>query len=127
MRALLILMLLTGSAHAGCNTSLMTFVDWKVTPFEDDKVQMMTAFKSNAEKAITMIKATAGYIDALGDTVVAFRLDKDVEIPAGGTYTELKNWDKDEFKRMLILKHTEVKTFLCIEAVLYQDGTKEEF
>jgi hypothetical protein len=127
VRAILALMLMTSAAHAGCNDTLLIFKDWKVVPLNSDQVQMTTDFKSTADKPITMIKATAGYIDALGDTVVTFNLDKDVEIAPGSDYVEVKNWDRDAFQRMLILKHSEVKTFLCIEAVLYNDGTKDEF
>ncbi|WP_051442629.1 hypothetical protein [Mesorhizobium sp. WSM3626] len=127
MRALLALMLLTGTAHAGCNDTLLAFGEWSVVPLDYDQVQMSVAFKSSADKPIAMINAMAGYIDALGDPVVSFRLDKDVEIPAGGMYTEVKNWARDPFERMLILKHAEVKTFVCVEAVLYKDGTKQAF
>ncbi|ESY49035.1 MULTISPECIES: hypothetical protein [unclassified Mesorhizobium] len=127
MRALLALMLLTGTAHAGCNDKLLAFGEWSVVPLGYDQVQMSVAFKSNADKPITMINAKAGYVDALGHPVVSFHLDKDVEIPAGGTYAEVKNYDRGPFERMLILKHAEVATFVCVEGVLYGDGTKQAF
>lgn len=127
MRAILVLLLLSGTAHAGCNDTLLTFTDWSIKPLDAEANQITTTFKSNAERPIRMIDAKAGYFDALGAMVGSFELNRDASIRPGGTYAETKTWGQNTFERLLTLKHDEVKTFVCVTAVLYDDGTKQTF
>ncbi|MER8615963.1 hypothetical protein NKG99_03780 [Mesorhizobium sp. M1409] len=127
MRTLAILMLLTGTAHAGCNETLLTFTDWSIEALDAQTNEMTTTFKSNAVKPIRMIDASAGYRDALGASISSFALNRDVSIQPAGTYAETKTWGPFTFERLLGLKHDEVATYVCVKAVLYDDGTKQEF
>lgn len=127
MRSIFLLAMMTSTAHAGCNEKLIEFTSWSIKPIDADTNEVVTSFKSNASKPIRMIDASAGYKDALGDTVGTFSLDRDVSIAPGATYSETKNWGLYTFERLLKLKPEEVTTFTCVRAVLYDDGTKEEF
>ncbi|QND60401.1 hypothetical protein [Mesorhizobium huakuii] len=127
MRALLTFLLLTGTAHAGCNDTLLSFTDWSIKPLDAEAFQITTTFKSNADKPIRMIEARAAYFDALGAMVGSFELNRDASIQPGGTYVETKTWGKYTFERLLVLKHDEVRPFVCVIAVLFDDGTKQAF
>lgn len=127
MRSIFLLAMMTSAAHAGCNESLIEFTSWSIKPIDAQNNQIVATFKSNSAKPIRMLDTSAGYKDALGETVGTFSLNRDVSIAPGAMYSETKTWGPYTFERLLKLKPEEVTTFTCTRAVLYEDGTKEEF
>lgn len=127
MRILFALFLMCGTANAACNDQLIEFVSWSIKPIDSDTNEVTASFKSHAEKPIKMIDASAGYKDALGGRIGSFALDRDLAITPGEEFTETGKWGPHTFERLLKLKPEEVTTYTCVKAVLYTDGTKEEF
>jgi hypothetical protein len=129
MRNFLLAVLLTCSTYpaTACDDHLLTFSSWSIKAISADTNKITTVFKSHADKPIRMIDASAGYKDALGGVIGSFSLDRDVKIEPNDSYSETKTWGPFTFERLLKLKHDEVTTFVCVKAVLYDDGTKQEF
>jgi len=120
--------LFTSAAQAECNASLLTFTGYSMRPLAAEAVEIATTFKSNASKPIRMLDAMATYRDALGASIGSFRLNRDVSIPVGGEYREVKKWGQfTHADRLPKLKPSEVSLSVCVKAVLYEDGTKETF
>lgn len=117
----------SGMAQAACNADLIEFTSWSIEPIDSDSNRVVATFKSHADKPIRMIDASAGYIDALGERIGSFALERDVSIAPGATHTETGTWGLNTFERLLKLRPEEVTTFTCTKAVLYEDGTKVEF
>ncbi|MDX1192182.1 hypothetical protein GOL96_13525 [Sinorhizobium medicae] len=115
-----------GQANAACNADLLSVGDWSARRLDDGNMEVQIIVKSNAPKPIRMLDADFGFKDALGGHVAADAFERDIEIPASGSATTVKKWPLT-FERLLKLKREEVAAYACVRAVLYEDGTKEEF
>ncbi|MFP5078317.1 hypothetical protein ACLE20_13495 [Rhizobium sp. YIM 134829] len=114
------------SAHA-CNETLAVVEEWSITPFDADNNKLVTTIRFKTEKPIRMIDGSFGFEDALGERVASARMDRDAAIPAGGTHTQDGIWGPNTFERLLKLRKEEVKPFTCVRAILFEDGSKQEF
>ncbi len=63
----------------------------------------------------------------LGAELAALGLDRDAAIPPNGSFTQADVWGPSTFERLLKLKPDEVGIETCVRAVLFEDGTKEQF
>lgn len=130
MRSICLAVLLAAApvalAHA-CDGTLAVVEEWSITPFDADNNKLVTTIRFKTEKPIRMIDGSFGFEDALGERVGSAGMDRDVSIAPGGTYTQDGIWGPYTFERLLKLRKEEVKTFTCIRAILYEDGSKQEF
>ncbi|MCO5962366.1 hypothetical protein [Sinorhizobium meliloti] len=115
-----------GPAFAACNADLLSVEKWSAQRVDDQTIEVRITVKSQAQKPIRMLSADFGFKDALGGHVAADTFDRDMTIPANASVTATKKWPMT-FERLLKLKHDEVVASTCVRAVLYEDGTKEEF
>lgn len=116
------------SSHAmACSNELLAVTDWSIKPIDSDTNELTWTVKSASGKPIRMIDAQLGFRDALGGHIASLAIDRDAQIPAGGTYSGDGKWGPYTFERLLNLKREEVTAFTCVRSVLYDDGTKEEF
>lgn len=131
MRKLLLvlsLLLVAADARAGCNETMLSITDWSVRTATDTDVEVSIRVQSTAGKPIRMLKAIAYFNDALGEPIGAIPVGPDVNIAAGGEYSESRNWFAGvHFARLLKLRKQDVKTATCVKAVLYEDGSQETF
>lgn len=125
--ALTALMAVPAAAQQACNRELIEMIDYSITPVDEDTNRLITTFRSNAASTIRMIDASAGFIDALGGTIATFAMDRDISVPPGESFEQEGLWGPHTFERLLDLKKDEVERFVCVRAVLYDDGSKEEF
>ncbi|RVI99858.1 hypothetical protein [Sinorhizobium medicae] len=116
-----------GQAFAACNAELLSIDDWSIRPVDDTTNELKVTIKSHAQKPIRMLDAQYGFRDALGGHIAAAAIDRDLKIAAGGSATMKGFWGLYTFERLLKLKREEVTPNSCVRAVLYEDGTKEEF
>lgn len=119
--------LISQAASAACNTSILEVTDWKIEPIDKDTNELSYTIKSNADKDIRMVDGQLGFRDALGGRIGPLGIKRDAVIPAGGTFSDKGQWGPYTFERLLNLKKEEVTPYTCIRAVLYDDGSKEEF
>lgn len=129
--AILVASILTGTAAAEpwCPGSLEVMVveDWSITPLDERSNELLTVLVSHLDHPIRMIDGSAGFIDALGEEIARFALDRDMSVDIGGRYEQKGLWGRNTFERLLDLRHEEVTTFVCVKAVLFDDGTKKTF
>jgi hypothetical protein len=118
----------TNLAHAdNCgprNASLIELKDWSATKSDFGSVNVSMSLQSHAEKPIRMLKASVIFSDPFGDNVANLALDPDVAIPAKATYTEKGSWSA---ARLAKVRPQDVSALVCVSAVLYEDGSKEQF
>lgn len=119
--------LLATSAQSACNSDLVTVQDWSIRPIDTTTNEVAYTIKSNASKAIRMIDGQLGFKDALGKTIGPMEIERDANIKAGGTFSDKGRWGQFTFERLLKLRKDEVIPYTCVRAVLYEDGSKEEF
>lgn len=129
MRTMMILglCLIAGAAKAECNDKTLKLVSWEIKPIDARTNRLTTTFQSVASKAIRMVDGQASFSDALGGHIAAFAITRDVSVKPGEQFTQKGTWGPYTFERLLNLKHDEVSVEVCVSAVLYEDGTKEEF
>ncbi|WP_105430226.1 hypothetical protein [Neorhizobium sp. T6_25] len=124
---LVISVLTATSAQAACNGDLIAVQDWNIRPLDATTNELTYTVKSNAPKAIRMIDGQVGFKDALGKSIGPLAIERDAVLTVGGTFTETRRWGPHTFERLLKLKKDEVTPYTCVKAVLYEDGSKEEF
>ncbi len=113
---------------AGCNDTMLSITDWSVGKAGEEHVEFTLDVRSHAAKQIRMLKAIAYFYDALDSPLGAIPIGPDAIIPAGGEYNERLTWPAGaHLKRLLHLRKQDVKTATCVKAVLYEDGSKENF
>lgn len=130
--ASVVLLGMTGAASADefCgrgDSSAITMTEWSITPEDEDTNILVTGFRSELAQKVRMIDASAGFADALGKVIATFSLDRDIELAPGDKFEQSGRWGPYTFERLLVLRPEEVTGFVCVRAVLYDDGTVEEF
>jgi len=110
-----------------CETGLLSVSSWSIEPIDSTYNRLTVAVQSHASKAIRMIDASVYFRDALGGQIGPYGMSRDVNISPGGTFTETNRWGPYTFERLLSLRHEEVTPCVRVRAVLYEDGTKEQF
>ncbi|MDX0182284.1 hypothetical protein GOC16_15680 [Sinorhizobium meliloti] len=129
LRFLLVSMIvaLAGEASAACNQELLHVQDWTAKSMAERRVEVRMDLKSSAPKPIRIIEALVYFRDALDGDIGELPVERDAHIPVGGNYTQLMKSAPAHFDRLLKLRKQDVKTHVCVFAVLYEDGTKEIF
>ena len=120
--------LLFGATRAfACNTDMLSVTDWSIKPLDSETNELNWTVKSSASKPIRLIDGSVGFKDALGGSIASQAIDRDAHIPANGTYSESGRWGQFTFERLLKLRREDVTPFTCVRAVVYDDGSKEQF
>jgi hypothetical protein len=138
MRVLLVAGVLAAAAtaaDAGCGqkqSGILTLTDWSATMKKDsllgDYPSIKVAYRNDNAKEIRMIKATVQFDDALGDHIGSFLLDKDIRIkPSQTKKGDFAFSGYTPFERLPKLEKRDATAYICVESVVYEDGTKEEF
>ncbi|WP_026616380.1 hypothetical protein [Ensifer aridi] len=129
LRLFLLLSLFAASEAkaSGCNETILSITDWSVRRADTSNVEISLRVQSLAAKQIRMVRSLAYFYDALDEPIGALPIGPDAIIPAGGEYLEHRVWSDHLFGRLLKLRKRDVKTATCVKAVLYEDGSKEEF
>lgn len=116
-----------GPSWGACNSDLLTVTDWSIRKIDAGTNELVVTLKSEAEKPIRMIDGQYGFRDALGGRIASAAIERDASLPPSGETTITGLWGPFTFERLLTLKKEEVEPYTCVRAVLYDDGTKEEF
>ncbi|KQV31149.1 hypothetical protein [Rhizobium sp. Root1204] len=129
MRWLAVLASLTAgtAAASDCgarNDKLITVMDWSAKEGDYSSVQVSIDYQNNGDKQIQMLKATAVFSDPFGENIANLALDPDVVVPPKTIHKERGSWSA---ARLPKVRKQDVTAIICVSAVLYEDGSKEEF
>jgi hypothetical protein len=121
-------LLIAGSAAAdecGARRSdILILKDWSAATGEYNNVRVSLNLQNNTNKQIRMVKASAVFTDPFGENIASLAIDPDVVIPAKGAFEEKGSWSA---ARLVKVRKQDVKATMCVSAVLYEDGSKEQF
>lgn len=112
---------------AGCNESLLLIDTWKIEAIDSNTNRLTTDFEFMGDRPIRMLDASAGFKDILGEVIGSFALKRDVSLTEGAAHQEVGRWGQYTFERLLDMNPNDVKPWVCVKAVVYQDGTIEKF
>lgn len=125
----------TASHAADCGgrgkIDALKLTDWNaemkegvIGPYPSVKI----TFQNALSKEIRMTKASVWFADALGDTISGVEINKDIRLKPGQNQTqEFAMQGSVDFERLTKLEKRDAVGFVCVKAVVYEDGTKEEF
>lgn len=113
------------------NATALTLTDWNAT-MKDGSIgpypSVTIKFRNDGDKEIRMAKASVWFVDALGETISGVALDKDIHLkPAGEAEQVFAMTGSHDFERLTKLKKRDATGHICVQAAVYEDGTKEEF
>jgi len=116
-------------AAPSCQGSLdlLQVSDWSISPIDEDTNSLSVTLSNSGDNAIRMIDGSVAFQDALGGHIASYSIDRDAQIEAHGSFEETGRWGPYTFERLLKLKADEVEAYACVRAVLFADGSKEEF
>lgn len=125
--ALVLVLAGTAPALSACNDDLLTISRWSIKPLDSHMNELSFTVRSSAGKGIRMVDAQLGFTDALGATIGPLEIDRDITIPAGGTFTGKRVWGPFTIERLLKINADDITAYTCVRAVIYDDGSKETF
>lgn len=107
--------------------TVLTISSWTTTePAHNGRFDAVFQIESRAPKPTRMAEATIWFDDLLGRSLGGWNLDPDFRIGPGETATFTLPLGKISFGGRP-LSREDLVARLCTEALLYDDGTKEEF
>ncbi|MGB0960678.1 MAG: hypothetical protein ACPGVK_10540, partial [Halocynthiibacter sp.] len=78
-------------------------------------------------KPVRMIDASAGFKDVLGDRIASFALKRDMDIQPNDEFFEEGRWGPYTFERLLDIRKEDVVGWVCVKAVVFDDGEIEHY
>lgn len=106
---------------------VFSVIDWKTEWIEDgDGHQELTITMSNhLKKNVRRSHIIVFFRDASGNDLTQIRLPPNTSIKAGTNFT---HFSKSNSKNKLVrIKHSDVQSLVCVESVVYQDGSTQQF
>lgn len=104
---------------------VLRLVDWSATKADRGTVVTLT-YENAAPKGIKMVEGTAWFSDALDRSIGGIGLNEDVRLTPGSSATEEFRM-VGNIERLAEVDKTDAAGIICVEAVLYDDGSKEAF
>lgn len=112
---------------AECREDILTVADYAFKDADDGKVELAFTLKSAQGKPIRLVDGKFGLRDALGGPIGAIALDRDVAIPAGGTFASTMADNAKDWARLTKVNRADIVPYACVRGVIYDDGTSEQF
>lgn len=114
-------------ALSACNDDLLIISNWSIKPIDSHMNELSFTVRSSAGKAIRMLDAQLRFTDTLGATIGPLTIERDVAIPARGSFTGTRVWGPFTIERLLKVNAEDITAHACVHAVVYDDGSKEIF
>lgn len=133
MRRLIGLMLLAmpTAAAAECQgrADLLIVEEWSVERVTGviSGIDITIHLKSAFDQPFRMIDAGYTFSDALGRRISGFTMNPDLRASPGETVETGNGYTGREMDRVPTMNKDDVSVSTCVRAVVYDDGTKEEF
>ncbi|WP_307145455.1 hypothetical protein [Rhizobium tibeticum] len=103
---------------------------WDIKKVDDPMFSGMDItlkLKSNATKPFRMADASFTFQDGLGRRISSFTIDPDLKAKPGDVVETVNGYQGSEMDRVPKMNRADVVVFACTKALVYEDGTKEEF
>ncbi|MQW72162.1 hypothetical protein GHK50_05505 [Sinorhizobium medicae] len=123
--------LMVAAAPAGANEchsgsgDILKLSEWSASARDERSTNVSFTLENVTGRTVQMVDGTVWFEDALGQSIGGISINLDVAAPAG-TKLDQKSLMAG-FDRLIEARKQDIKAFSCIEAALYEDGTKEEF
>lgn len=119
----------TLAAECDKGRGILDLTSWSAGDVDTARYQapITTKIKHVGEKAFRMIDGGIQFYDALGRRIVGLSLDEDLAMSPGDELEETKWYGIASTERLRTASPKDIKGVVCLNAVLYEDGTKEEF
>lgn len=130
MRAILVTTLLAGSPAMACDNSFISVQDWRVQNIERNSFpgpEAVVHYRLSGSKGVRMLDAAVRFEDALGKHIASIAVDRDERLAPGGTARLVGFYPGSNLSRIPNMEREDVVVSTCTRAVIYEDGTKEEF
>ncbi len=114
-------------ALSACNDDLLTISNWSIKPIDSHMNELSFTLRSSAEKGIRMLDAQVRFTDRLGATIGPLTIQRDVAIPASGSFTGTRVWGPFTIERLLDVNAEDITAHTCVHAVVYDDGSTDVF
>lgn len=114
----------------GSSATFLTVEDWSLERVKNDLVSgidIRVSIKSHAAKPFHMIDASYTFQDALGRRISGFVMNPDLAAAPGQTVETVNGYLGNEMDRALKMRREDITVFACTRAVVFDDGTKQEF
>lgn len=132
MKAILIAMsvvAVAASASASdCSSGsgdILKLNSWSAAARDERSTNVSFTLENVTDRAIQVVDGTVWFEDALGQSVGGIAITPEVALDAGAEFDQkslMAGYD-----RLVKARKQDVKAVSCIDAVLYEDGTKQEF
>ncbi|MGX5719931.1 hypothetical protein [Shinella zoogloeoides] len=117
------------TAHASDCTSgsgdILKLSDWSAAARNVRSTDVSFTLENASNRTVQMVDGTVWFEDALGQSIGGISITPDVTV-APGAKVDQKSFMAG-FERLVKARKQHIKAFSCVDAVLYEDGTKEEF
>lgn len=136
MRHLLLtsaLFLISSPSFADCgrgSPDILTLTDWTV---EEDTSRTIPGSKveftvrNNGAKAVRLVDAGVYFRDILGEQIASIAISRDIQIAPGEAAVDGGSYLGTRLDRIPKMNPADVVAFACTEAVVYEDGSIDEF
>lgn len=126
--SLLLFLAVAPSASAACGQSApLTVLGWTAAAKSEATTKYSLEISSTLKKPARMVSGYITFSDALGKDMGAFEIPRDGAVPANSKFALDIDVGSLVVPRILKVNKSDVIVEACVEGVVYEDGTKEEF
>lgn len=135
MMVMLIIAATAGEAAAadcgpnGDGTAI-TVKEWSVEAIAGligTEAKVSVTFTNDLTKSFRMIDASIMFEDALGGYISNIGVDRDITLAPGNSTVYTASYGGTGLDRVPQMNRQDVVVYACTKAVIYDDGTKQEF
>lgn len=127
MRAVFLMAMLAATPAMACNADLLAVEKWSAEKSGDVTFDLTLTMTPKFPQGVRMIDAQANFSDRLGGWIGGVIIDRDTRI-GGATFTQVNTFGIAlDLARLLRLPPEDVVVSSCVRAVIYEDGSREDF
>ncbi|KQY20226.1 hypothetical protein [Rhizobium sp. Root483D2] len=108
-------------------TAPLRLVTWSAEKKGEATTVYSLSLTSQFPKPTRMISGYVTFEDALDENMGAFKLPRDYSAPANTAFEMTVPVGSMVIERVLKIKKDDISARVCVDGVIYEDGTKEEF
>ncbi|MFK0273639.1 hypothetical protein ACIQUG_08185 [Ensifer sp. NPDC090286] len=128
LASLLLFLAAAPSASAACGQGApLVVLGWTAAAKGEATTQYSLEISSSLKKPARMVSGYVTFRDALGKDMGAFEIPRDDAVPANSKFALDIDVGSLVVPRILTINKADVVVEACVEGVVYEDGTKEEF
>jgi hypothetical protein len=131
MRFLFLLLAQTlagSSVFAACGENApLSVTQWEATKENEATTLFALTMESKLPKPTRIVSGYIDFTDALGEHMGAIAIPRDEPVPASSSFELDLKIGSLVVPRILKINRDDVAVRACVEAVVYEDGSKEEF